>query len=295
MPSPYLGAPANVTYPAAGTITNVTNANPMVVTVSGSLPAQMVATGGGPVDISGVQGCTAANGLWPTTTVTGSNTFSIPAAGNAAYTTGGSVSFQFPASYNTPNDGDSRNAASVGVPLDALGDRTLANIVNTGGYKLTQFFSATNNDDTGSAWITGNPGTSGVWAAAGTPVIWTINALLSGDLVEVSLTGTIETNYTTAQEFLYGLMYAFGAPGTSPSFAKLPGSGINPAFLVLSDPRKTLPAHVAGYYAPSSAGSLQVTPGFYVGGTPVGAGGQLNWLGDYTLFIRVWRPTGVPQ
>lgn len=72
--------PANL----SGTITNATNANPIVITTSA---AHNLVTGDS-VTISGVLGNTAANGTNVATVLT-ATTFSIPVAGNGAYTSGG--------------------------------------------------------------------------------------------------------------------------------------------------------------------------------------------------------------
>lgn len=67
-------------------ITNVTNTDPITITISETAPPT-----GTMISITDVSGNTAANGVWSITN-TGSNTFTIPAAGNGTYTTGGTVS-----------------------------------------------------------------------------------------------------------------------------------------------------------------------------------------------------------
>lgn len=71
---------------AAVAITNATNANPLVITA----PSHGL-TVSRPVTITGVAGNTAANGTFNSINVIDANTFSIPVAGNAAYTSGGTV------------------------------------------------------------------------------------------------------------------------------------------------------------------------------------------------------------
>lgn len=66
-----------------GVITNVTDANPMVVTSAG----HGLQTGDS-VTISGVTGNTAANATWQVTVID-PNTFSVAGAGNGAYVAGG--------------------------------------------------------------------------------------------------------------------------------------------------------------------------------------------------------------
>ena len=69
---------------SAQTITNATNANPIVITTSGT---HGLLTGRA-VTIVGIGGNTAANGKWFITKLT-TTTFSIPTSGNGAYTSGG--------------------------------------------------------------------------------------------------------------------------------------------------------------------------------------------------------------
>lgn len=68
----------------SGNISGATNANPIVVTTS----AAHGITTGQPVTISGVGGNTAANGDRIATQLS-PTTFSVPVAGNGAYTSGG--------------------------------------------------------------------------------------------------------------------------------------------------------------------------------------------------------------
>ncbi len=79
------------------TITGATNANPIVITTSA--PHYLVT--GDEVAISSVGGNTAAIGLLWAVTVTGPNTFSIPVAGNGAYTSGGVVYLHSARNYST--------------------------------------------------------------------------------------------------------------------------------------------------------------------------------------------------
>lgn len=67
----------------SGTITGATNANPIVITC-----ADHGLSTGTVVTITGVAGNTNANGTFVVTRIN-ANTFSIPVAGNGAYTSGG--------------------------------------------------------------------------------------------------------------------------------------------------------------------------------------------------------------
>lgn len=69
-----------------GNITDATNANPIVITVTSTAAI----TSGSVVTIASVGGNTAANGTWPVTVIN-ATTFSIPVAGSGAYTSGGTA------------------------------------------------------------------------------------------------------------------------------------------------------------------------------------------------------------
>ena len=73
----------NLTFKDTGSITGATNASPIVIT-----SANHGLTTGMKITISGVGGNTNANGTFVITQID-ANTFSIPVAGNASYTSGG--------------------------------------------------------------------------------------------------------------------------------------------------------------------------------------------------------------
>jgi len=82
-----------VTAPLKVLVTNATNTNPIVITTGVQIGAAVqlyphLFQTGLSVTLSGVGGNTAANGTF-TATVTGPNTFTIPAAGNGVYSGGG--------------------------------------------------------------------------------------------------------------------------------------------------------------------------------------------------------------
>lgn len=294
MPSPYLGISSNVAFPSAGTITGVTNTNPMVVTVSGSLPAQMTAVATAesgstfPVDVQGVQGCTAANGLWQAT-VTGANTFTIPAAGNAPYTTGGTVAYQFPQSYNTPSAGDNRSSASVNVGLDALGDRTLLGFVNTGTYKLAKVITAQASQDSNTSWAQ-QVNVTNTWTLPSVSPAWEVPGVVSGDYIDVALTCTgLAAASGGASLALFSLLFTVEAPGIAPTgYEKFGASnqGIIPSATAI------YPMQLRSSTVLSGFGNMFFSPGFYAVG---GSGTSFSLQGDFTFQAYVWRPTGVPQ
>lgn len=80
-------APGAVLAGSAKTITGATNAEPIVITATGhGMTSGMIVT------IAGVGGNTAANGTWKITKID-ADTFSIPVAGNSAYTSGGTATW----------------------------------------------------------------------------------------------------------------------------------------------------------------------------------------------------------
>jgi hypothetical protein len=142
MPGNYDGRPGQITTESLLTVTGASNTNPIAITVSGSLPAEffLAGYGGNPagplVDIFGVQGNTAANGLW-TATPTGVSTFTIPVAGNGAYTTGGNAQpLYLKSMYTLPVDGDADNSASIATWGQGGADRAQWLATRTGILKL---------------------------------------------------------------------------------------------------------------------------------------------------------------
>lgn len=73
--------------PPVSSVSGATNANPISITTSAAhgLSTGML------VYVSGIGGNTAANGMIVAVTVTSTTTFTIPVAGNGAYTTGGTI------------------------------------------------------------------------------------------------------------------------------------------------------------------------------------------------------------
>lgn len=105
------------------TVTGATNASPIVITTSAS---HLFATGDRVV-VASVGGNTAANGEF-TITKLSATTFSLDGStGNGAYTSGGTAAcITATPQFTIPADGDTLDAASVNVALEALADRTQA-------------------------------------------------------------------------------------------------------------------------------------------------------------------------
>lgn len=158
------------------TISGATNANPIVVTA-----AAHGLTTGQIVTISGVVGNTAANGTW-IVTVTGANTFSIPATGNGSYTSGGVISPPVLATGPT-------RYTDIVVVSGGANPSTISSAAHkfqaTGGtnnngdvYKIITIFGGTNftpgnytitavNATTGVATVNGNIGVTGASGGVG--------------------------------------------------------------------------------------------------------------------------------
>lgn len=294
MPSPYLGISANVAFPAAGTITAVANTNPMIVTVSGTLPAQMTAVATAepgstfPVDVEGVQGCTAANGLWQAT-VTGPSSFSIPAAGNAPYATGGTVEYIFPQSFNTPTGGDNRSSASVNVPSNALGDRTLDLYTKTGAYRLVEIVTFQASEDNNTLWAQQTSVTN-AWTLPTVSPAWEVPGILTNDVVDASLTCTgLAGTVGGATLALFSILFTVEPPGVAPTgYSKFGASnqGVTPSATAI------FPMQLRSNQTIFGSGNLFFSPGFFAIGS---SGTSFSLQGDFTFTAYVWRPTGVPQ
>lgn len=84
---PFSESPGNGAPPVQKTITGATNATPIVLTVDSITNI----TDGDWVRVNGVGGNTNANGTFLVTSVSGSNITLVGSAGNAAYTSGGTL------------------------------------------------------------------------------------------------------------------------------------------------------------------------------------------------------------
>lgn len=104
-------------------ITNATNATPIVVTFSGATPAN-----GEVVAINSVGGNTAANGCWTLAGVSGSTAQLVNSVGNGAYTSGGTATF----TSRTVIHG----TATAGTAGDAAVSSQRGGSVNISGFKL---------------------------------------------------------------------------------------------------------------------------------------------------------------
>jgi hypothetical protein len=301
MPSAYYGIPGNVVYPAAVNIASSTNASPIVVTTSSAHGLQT----GDLADIQGHQVNTKANGV-RTVTRTGANSFSINgSSGNGAGGATGTVqAINYGAGYNIPSDGtDARNAASVNVPFQALGDRSAADLVTLPVYKLA---SAVSTSVIGNAhptiWMQGTGPANGfiqMTGMNGAATTYSFPGFISNDIAEVSLdtTASISSgsagNITGRVTLLVGWQ-AYGT-GASTVFQRpvkaLSGPGSNtPNYLPLT--LRTWEIAPNPLALDGSVG-FQLFIAFYF--DTFNATANINFIDDFLLTAKCWRPTGVPQ
>ncbi len=114
------GDPTTITTPLSRTISGATNATPIVITTT----AAHLSVTGDTVEVSGVGGNTAAIGVWQITRISGT-TFSLNGSvGSGAYTSGGTVrNISLTPQLTAPDDGDTLDAASIMVSVEAAHDR----------------------------------------------------------------------------------------------------------------------------------------------------------------------------
>lgn len=303
MPQQYLGIPSNVAFPAATTVVAASNTNPIQITVSGSLPAQLTAVSGGtyPVDIEGVQGNTNANGVWQATP-TGANTFTIPVSGSGAYVPAtGTVTYLFPQSYAEPADGDNEDASSVNPAFGALGDRTAFLFTQIGADKLVTCQADPYLNNTGNVWCqqSADVGLS-VWnvlngsLAGSGPFPSLALAGTTSDTFDISFTGTVSANAGTGVTLvLVGLVFQVTQPGGSLSASGWNGCpGGSTMLLNASGTTAILPLSLTSLLDEGVAGVYNLGVGVW----QVGLGTlSVSFYGAYNLTARQLRPTNVPQ
>lgn len=287
MSTQYNGQSGNVTIAASLTISSMSGAptNPTLITTSTSHGL----TTGDFVDVSGVDGNTAANGIWKAT-VTSPTQISIPVASNGTYAgPNGVVSpLTIGATYAIPSDGDTRNAASVDVALEALGDRTAFLVRATGGRKLVgvQAFN-TNNPGFGTTWGT-ILSTSTSWTVSGASPWVVVFPVVAGGIASDVIEATLTTagSLAGASSFVgVSLGYAIAFQGGTFTPAKIPGAASylpTAGGLVVS----------SGFLTAPQTGNLRL----YVGHEAQAAGSTTtNLIGDYSLVVKLWRNTGANQ
>jgi hypothetical protein len=296
MSTQYNGLPLNTisNLPVSHNISSSTNASPIVITTA--TPHGM--TTGDTVSVNGHQVNTNANGMWPVI-VLSAGTFSLTgSSGNGVGgATGTSQSLAAGPTYAIPSDGDPITAASVGVALEALGDRTAFFGQATGYKKIVSVFDTNLNVDTFGTWDTWDP-TSGLtnntWnSLTGATTFVSYTGVQTGDLIELSLDFSVTISQTAGHFCGFALQYGIAPPGGVVSApAILPGSQ-----RVLMNGQFTQPEtkslHCSGVFTAANSGILQAT----VVLRPADKASlvTVDGVGAYDLRARIWRQTDMPQ
>ena len=281
----YSGLADNISAPAPIVVSAVTVANPAKLTV----PAHGRQTGD-KVHISGEAVLAPINGIW-TVTVIDANTFTIPVnAGGTEFvsTTATMQALAFPGAA-TPSDGDDATAASVDTPIDNVYDRTAALGVMTGSVKLAEMQPINNtswqNDagvPPGGNWLSVSP-TANVFIPTGQ--VWTLSKVCVGDVVDVDFRGTLLVG--TSDLYAVKLYAENTTPGGSGSYAPMKGTA---QLVGGATTGITAPVAMRAQFVCTVAGDLNVQ--LYMFANVVHT---MQMIGDYNMFMTVWRPTGMAQ
>jgi hypothetical protein len=299
MPSQYNGIPENSTRPLTLSVASATSATPIVLG-TGSAHGR---TTGDAVDVTGVQGNTAANGRWIVVVVDSTHVQLLTlggsnSVGNGAYTAGGVVQpLGFAATYQIPSDGDADNAAAFNVAYEALGDRSaqLAKNFAPGGYNIfTGGNSLVNNDDTFGQYTNLVFGSTGAWAPVqktGTTINLAIPGVNSGDFIVVHLSGNVASSGasgTLMSLFVSGYPPggSFGG-GSATTPAKVQGTG---RIIPVSSTYSEFVLTVAGTFATFPAGLSGGTAGFGLYALSLANPNTLALYGDLLWDYVVYRP-----
>jgi hypothetical protein len=317
MSANYDGRSAQITLAAALNVTGASNTNPITITVSGALPAPFFTSGygGGPagplVDISGVQGNTAANGQF-VATPTGASTFTVPAAGVGAYTTGGSVQpLNLQSLYTLPSDGDSDNSASIAQWGQATGDRTQFLAGATGFEKRVGRIVLGQSRLDGSSWASSPAGSlaaatwiamsmtalgvqgmeSGAYAVSSLAGPYAISGILGLDILRVQLqTGFTQATSTAPRITLFYATAQYGA--AVPAFGAM--SPIPMCSWASGNPGSTVEVTLKldGWIPHPNTGILYLRPALW---TFSGGATSVALINDTVLTVEGYRLTGMPQ
>jgi hypothetical protein len=292
MSTQYNGAPSNVAAGATLAIASSTNTYPIVVT---SASAHGLSTGDW-VDITDHQVNISANGQYPVIVLT-STTFSIPVSGvGVGGATGNFNSLALGQTYPIPSDGDENAAVSVDVALETLGDRTALLAVNTGALKLAALYTFVGDvphDTTAGHWtFTMGSTNTFVYPSAG-GAIATVPDIQANDVVEIAFNGTASGSPTGEYGVcLAGVSYA---PGASPAGAvRIPGSEQYYTVVTSGGYNARYPISMT-CIAPSGMMGINGSLDVWLLAESLTAAGGAEVNGEYTLTVKVWRPTNQLQ
>lgn len=275
--------------PASVNIASSTNANPIVITTS----AVHGLTTNDFVSVNGHQVNTSANGTWQATVLT-THTYSIPSAGvGVGGATGTSQSLAAGPTYAIPSDGDAITAASVGVALEAIGDRTA---FHEAGMSVLKFVGPTGvllSTDIMSGWDSFTPAAlvDGTWNALTGGTVWTIpgNNVQALDYIEISVDLSCNILQTAAKFNQLSLFASVTPPGGADTYIQVPAS--QRVFQVAQfTNNECFPIRLFGAISAPNSGGLKVT----LAGWPVQHSSISVWsfIGAYVVNVNIWRPTG---
>lgn len=293
MPSVYSGDAGNISKLVPIAIASSTNASPIVVQTSTTLPAGL--QDGDTVDVSGHLVNLAADGRWQITIV---DTTHFSLNGSTGSGVGAATGFVYPQALQAPpqipSDGDNRNAASVNVALETDLDRTAWAGARIGPYYMAGIMLANNSGaigapDYATATVPSGGGFVGfspvVELSAGPfPDIYAI----PGDLIEfvfdfdynVSSAGSYDAYFDIAMSVVGGSTFA--VPG---SLASVEPSGANGGHNHLT---------ICAMYGPWPTGGVPPGSEFTAqlrGATGSATSETYNIEQNFTLLCKIWRPT----
>lgn len=309
MATQYAGLPGNETRGATLTVSDATNATPIVVQTTAAHGLQT----GERVVISGVQGNVAANGAFYVA-VTAADAFALydlwaggavaaPVAGSGAYTLGGSVQAQgWASTLQLPSDGDAINASSVNTATEGEGDREAWLIERTGGYRLVEFVEY---------GIVANPGSNTTTAPAGVQNLGEVTFLatdldalyplginvIPGDVLEITATGAVflEGNQEPMSLRLGIEIAEYGAAWTgtttqSDLYSRQTMGRDDTGALVGPPIRQTyFPYCLRARITPSISHGCVVKPRMYSEAASIPARTSFVQRGSFAYRVQVWR------
>jgi len=271
MPTQENGQAALVARPSFVGVLSTSATDPIVVTSS----SPHLLTTGDTVWINGANDV-GANGVFPVVVLT-STTFELVGSTNDGG--GGSAGLIFSLGYDStfaiPSDGDTRDAASVDVGLEALADRTawLASKIGVFVYPHYDQFLF-NDDDTGAPWSTNTLAASYAFVDASPQMPFYV---VTNDLIEIDF----DTAFINGTPFP-GASLALGYTINGGSVVKIPGSGISLNQYAQNEVR---PLSLFGRILAPSDGLMMLG----VVGIKGSGASTVNLLGDYTFVGRQWR------
>jgi hypothetical protein len=292
----YNGLGANIAAPASVAVSDASNTTPIEITTStahGMLSGDYV-------DIAGVEGNTAANGVWQVAVLDATHFNLTGSVGNGAFVAAGTptaqcVTFSGNVGLN-PANGDALNASTWIPGMSCPQDRTSFLAKNLGAYKLVGVTPISATLDSNTQWSLTGPSATGTWTViTSSPLVGF--AYVNGDLLDITFTTTVQAqNGIGVTQQNIGLVYASQVPGGALSpYQEVNGSGVMLSNVATGGGPLT-PVALAGVVSTTFGGVsalfVQVGIGVYQLGNTAGG---VAFYGSRQLTIRQYRPTGWPQ